>query len=55
MNAYLLNFFTVSMFSMSHVEFFNKLYTDPNETNTVSENIQEQFPDGMFRFQNIIE
>ncbi|WP_322782983.1 GNAT family N-acetyltransferase [Streptococcus danieliae] len=37
------------------VEFFNKFHTDPNETNTVSENIQEQFPDGMFRFQKIIE
>lgn len=37
------------------VEFFNKFHTNPNEADEVSEKIQEQFPDGMFRFQKIIE
>lgn len=36
------------------VEFFNKFHPDPNELDTAFEASDEQFPDGMFRFEKII-
>jgi len=37
------------------VEFFNKFHPDPNETDMDFEESNEQFPDGMFRFEKIID
>lgn len=36
------------------VEFFNKFHPDPNETEEDVKNFDEQFPDGMFRFEKRI-
>lgn len=36
------------------VEFFNKFHPDPNEPEMDVEEYNEQFPDGMFRFEKII-
>ena len=33
------------------VEFFNKFHPDPNEPEAVVKEFDEQFPDGMFRFE----
>ncbi|MGN0539639.1 MAG: GNAT family N-acetyltransferase [Candidatus Fimenecus sp.] len=33
------------------VEFFNKFHPDPNDTETTFDENDEQFPDGMFRFE----
>ena len=37
------------------VEFFNKFHPDPNETDMDFEESNEQFPDGMFRFEKLID
>ena len=37
------------------LNFFNKFYPDPNETEEDVKNFDEQFPDGMFRFEKRIE
>ena len=36
------------------VEFFNSHHPDPNDPNT-TEQMEEQFPDGMFRFEKVIK
>lgn len=36
------------------VEFFNKFHPDPNEPEMNSDELNDQFPDGMFRFEKII-
>ena len=36
------------------VEFFNKYHQDPNDPEMCSEELDEQFPDGMFRFEKVI-
>ena len=36
------------------VEFFNKYHQDPNDPEMCSEKLDEQFPDGMFRFEKVI-
>ena len=36
------------------VEFFNKHHPDPNDTDTL-EGTNEQFPDGMFRFEKVMK
>ena len=36
------------------MEFFNSHHPDPNDPD-VAEQTDEQFPDGMFRFEKIIE
>ncbi len=36
------------------VEFFNRFHPDPNDSEISYEEINEQFPDGMFRFEKII-
>ena len=33
------------------VEFFNKHHLDPNETETCNDELNDQFPEGMFRFE----
>ena len=33
------------------VEFFNKHHPDPNETETCNDELNDQFPEGMFRFE----
>ena len=37
------------------VEFFNKHHPDPNETDSIDEEVDEQFLDGMFRFEKKID
>lgn len=37
------------------VEFFNKHHPDPNETDSMDEEIDSQFRDGMFRFEKRID
>ena len=37
------------------VDFFNKLHPDPNASEMYVEELNEQFPDGMFRFEKIID
>lgn len=37
------------------VEFFNKHHPDPNETDSMDEEINSQFRDGMFRFEKKID
>ena len=37
------------------VEFFNKYHPDPNETDSMDEEIDSQFRDGMFRFEKKID
>ncbi len=37
------------------VEFYNKRHPDPNDTDAELMNSDEQFPDGMFRFEKKIE
>ena len=37
------------------VEFFNKFHPDPNGTDMDFEESNEQFPDGMFRFEKLID
>ena len=37
------------------VEFFNKHHPDPNEIDSMDEEINSQFRDGMFRFQKKID
>lgn len=37
------------------VEFFNKFHPDPNASEMDVEEFNEQFPDGMFRFEKIID
>lgn len=37
------------------VEFFNKHHPDPNETDSIDEEIDSQFRDGMFRFEKKID
>ena len=36
------------------VEFFNKYHQDPNDPEMNAEKQDEQFPDGMFRFEKVI-
>ena len=36
------------------VEFFNKYHQDPNDPEINAEKQDEQFPDGMFRFEKVI-
>ena len=36
------------------VEFFNSHHPDPNDPD-VSEQMNEQFPDGMFRFEKVMK
>ena len=36
------------------VEFFNKFHPDPNDPEPV-EKLEEQFPDGMFRFEKVMQ
>lgn len=36
------------------VEFFNKFHPDPNEPEADHEETDEQFPDGMFRFEKVM-
>ncbi|MBO4947027.1 MAG: GNAT family N-acetyltransferase [Lachnospiraceae bacterium] len=36
------------------VEFFNKYHPDPNDPEMCIEELDEQFPDGMFRFEKVI-
>ena len=36
------------------VEFFNKYHPDPNDPEMCAEELDEQFPDGMFRFEKVI-
>ena len=36
------------------VEFFNKYHPDPNDPEMSAEELDEQFPDGMFRFEKVI-
>ena len=36
------------------VEFFNKFHPDPNDPDT-AEQFDEQFPDGMFRFEKVLK
>ena len=36
------------------VEFFNKYHPDPNDPEMCAEGSDEQFPDGMFRFEKVI-
>lgn len=36
------------------VEFFNKFHLDPNDSEMFYDKSDEQFPDGMFRFEKII-
>ena len=36
------------------VEFFNKFHPDPNDSEPVEE-LEEQFPDGMFRFEKVMQ
>ena len=36
------------------VEFFNKYHPDPNDPEMCAEEQDEQFPDGMFRFEKVI-
>ena len=36
------------------VEFFNKYHQDPNDPEMCSEELDEQFPDGMFQFEKVI-
>lgn len=36
------------------VEFFNKYHPDPNDPETCAEEQDEQFADGMFRFNKVI-
>ena len=35
-------------------QFINKYHQDPNEPEMCSEELDEQFPDGMFRFEKVI-
>jgi len=37
------------------VEFFNSHHPDPNETDTDNGELNDQFPDGMFRFEKIMK
>ena len=37
------------------VESFNKFHPDPNDQETDVKNFDEQFPDGMFRFEKRID
>lgn len=37
------------------VEFFNRYHPDPNEPEMSAEEVDEQFPDGMFRFEKRID
>ena len=36
------------------VEFFNKYHPDPNDPEMCAEELDKQFPDGMFRFEKVI-
>ena len=36
------------------VDFFNKLHPDQNASEMYVEEFNEQFPDGMFRFEKVI-
>ena len=36
------------------VEFFNKYHLDPNDPEMCAEELDKQFPDGMFRFEKVI-
>lgn len=37
------------------VEFFNRFHSDPNEPEGEQMELDDQFPDGMFRFEKVIE
>lgn len=37
------------------VEFFNKYHPDPNDSDGEPMNLDDQFPDGMFRFEKRME
>ena len=36
------------------VEFFHRLHPDPNDPESSAKELDEQFPDGMFRFEKVI-
>ncbi|MCR4865320.1 MAG: hypothetical protein K5921_00175 [Lachnospiraceae bacterium] len=36
------------------VEFYNKFHPDPNDHDREHRNLDDQFPDGMFRFEKVI-
>jgi len=36
------------------VGFFNKFHPDPNDPDSSGEEFDEQFPDGIFRFEKVI-
>lgn len=36
------------------VEFFHRLHPDPNDPEPSAKELDEQFPDGMFRFEKVI-
>ena len=36
------------------VEFFNKYHPDQNDPEMCAEELDKQFPDGMFRFEKVI-
>lgn len=36
------------------VEFFNKYHPDSNDPEMCAEELDKQFPDGMFRFEKVI-
>ncbi len=37
------------------VEFFNKFHPDPNDPDNEHMDIEDQFPDGMFRFEKVMK
>ena len=47
--------FYVNRCGFNIVEFFNKFHPDPNMTEADVKEFDEQFPDGMFRFEKRID
>ena len=47
--------FYVNRCKFKIVEFYNSHHLDPNDPDDNGNRIQEQFPDGMFKFEKIIE